>query len=379
MNQARVYAMALLASAVVALNAHAVEPMVGNPGIKSIEAIAFGPDGLLLIGDGKGAQVVAIYTEDLAAVKWTKTEIADIRGHLAAKLGTDAKGIEIIKLAVNPVSQKAYIAVRKTDSGPQGSRLQHILLTLDGSGKVAEFSFEKVKHNCFPLNDVGEKSSVNYVSDIAWAGDRILVATTAGEKFMSKIFSILPKRAEAVCYSTETFHVAHNQWETKAPIRTVIPYEQAGKRYLVGAFTCTPIVKYALEDMKPNAQVKGESVIELGYGNAPQDMFIYEKDGKSYILMNTVRMKGFQAKDPVGPSPYWTCKIDYGILAETANINEKALKRHGAKANESKTDRAVVVPSFHGVAHMDRLDATRAVVIRDDDKGGMSLAVLALP
>ena len=32
----------------------------GDPQIKSIEAISFGPNGLLLVGDSKGAQVVAI-------------------------------------------------------------------------------------------------------------------------------------------------------------------------------------------------------------------------------------------------------------------------------------------------------------------------------
>ena len=372
MKLARSCALALLLAGAAAMTACAVEPTVGNPGIKSIEAISFGPDGLLLIGDGRGAQVVAIETGDLASVKWTKTEIADIREHLAGKLGTDAQGIEILKLAVNPASQKVYIAVRKM----QGK--QDILLTLDGAGKVSEFSFDKVKHTCYSLN-AGEKAKVTKITDLTWSGDRILVAAQANELFASKIFSILPKGTEAVCFSTDTFHVAHNQWETKAPIRTVIPYEQAGKRYLVGAFTCTPIVKYALDDMKPGGQVKGESVIELGYGNTPQDMFIYEKDGKSYILMNTVRMKPFQAKDPVGPSPYWTAKVDYNILAETTNINQKALKRTAGKASESKTDRAVVVPSFHGVMHMDRLDTTRAVVIRTDDKDGVSLAVLPLP
>ena len=370
MKLLRFGALAVLSALAITLSARAVEPVVGDPGIKSIEAIAFGPDGLLLIGDGRGAQVVAIHTEDLAGAKWTKTEIADIRGHLAGKLGTEANGIEILKLAVNPASKKVYIAVRKGK--------QDILVTVDGAGKVGEFSFEKVKHNCFALN-TGDKSKVAKITDLTWASDRILVAVQANENFGSKIFSILPKGPEAVCFSTETYHVAHTQWETKAPIRTVIPYEQGGKRYLVGAFTCTPIVKYALEDMKPGGQVKGESVIELGYGNTPQDMFIYEKDGKSYILMNTFRLDFAQKKDPVGPSPYWTAKVDYNILAEAKNINEKALQRTAGKASESKTDRAVIVPAYHGVMHMDRLDTTRAVVIRTSEKDGMSLAVLPLP
>jgi hypothetical protein len=47
MRLARFFALALLLAGALSLPASAVEPTVGNPGIKSIEAIAFGPDGLL--------------------------------------------------------------------------------------------------------------------------------------------------------------------------------------------------------------------------------------------------------------------------------------------------------------------------------------------
>jgi hypothetical protein len=362
-------ALVLVLALGMALPAPAVESVVGNPDVKSIEAIAFGPDGLLLLGDGRGAQVVAVETGDLNPVKWSKTEIPNIKEYLAGRLGTDTKGIEIVKLAVNPASQKVYIAVRKL----QGK--EDILLTLDGDGKVAEFPLEKVRHMRFALS-AGDKSKVMKVTDLAWAGDRILVAAQANETFASKIFSILPKNEEAVCFSTETFHVAHNQWETKAPIRTVIPYEEGGKRYLVGAFTCTPIVKYALDEMKPGGQVKGQSVIELGSGNTPQDMFLYEKDGKTYILMNTFRM--FHKQDPIGPSPYWTVRVDSNILKESQKVNEQAVRRVGAKSEQQKTSVAQVVPEFAGVMHMDRLDAGRAVVVRTNGEG-VHLAVLPLP
>src|SRR5262249_20268953 len=155
-------------------------------------------------------------------------------------------------------------------------------------------------------------------------GDRVLVAAQASDTFGSKIISVpapLAAGAECGCFSTETYHVAHGRWETNAPIRTVIPYEHDGKKYLVGAFTCTPIVKYALDDLKPGARVKGVSVIELGSGNNPLDMFVYEKDGKSYILMNHQRFQHKQ--NPAGPSPYWTAKVDHTILRETDKVNEK--------------------------------------------------------
>src|SRR5438552_2432697 len=138
----------------------------------------------------------------------------------------------------------------------------------------------------------------------------LLIGDGRGSQIVS-ISDPLDNDVKCVCFSTETYHVAHNQWETKAPIRTVLPYEENGKKYLVGAFTCTPVVKYALDDLQPGAKVKGMSVIELGAGNTPQGMFTYAKRGKKYILMNTKRfMKAF------GPSPYWTVRIDYDLLHE---------------------------------------------------------------
>jgi hypothetical protein len=371
MRLARLFAIALLFTAVT-LRASA-EPTVGNPGIKSIEAIAFGPDGLLLIGDGKGGQVVAIETGDVTPVKWAATEVPNIKEHIAGRLGTTASGIDIVKLAVNPMSQKAYIAVRKL----QGK--DDIIVTIDGASKVNEFPLDKVKYTSYALN-TGDKSRVKLVTDLSWTGDRILVACQATEKFDAKLFSIRLDEKEAVCFGTETFHVAHGRWETAAPLRTIIPYMEGNKKYIVGAFTCTPIVRYDLDDIKPAGQVKGQSVVELGYGNHPRDMFTYEKDGKPFILMCVQRVFN-QQNDPVRPSPYWTVKVDQTLLGETKNINQKALTRIAGKgkSNVSTTDRAVPVPAYDGVMHMDRLDAAQAVVIRTDAKGAIDMAVLPLP
>ncbi len=347
--------------------------VTGSPEIKSIEAISFGPDGLLLIGDGKGAQVFAIDTGDTKSKSWAKKEIADIKSEVAGRLGTPAKNIEIKKMAVNPASQTAYLAVR------QLSAKKDVLITVDPDGKIAEFPLEKVKYCRMGLLG-DEKNSITLITDITWAGDRVLVAAQANETFGSKIVSMpapLKHESTGSMFSTETFHVGHNAWETKAPIRTIIPYEENGKKYLVGSFTCTPIVKYALDDLKPGAKIKGVSVIELGTGNTPQDMFTYKKNGKTYILMNVYRM--FHKQNPVGPSPYWTAKVDHNILQEAEKVNEKAIWRVKNKASESLTDLALVVPEYHGVVAMDRLTDQDALVIRTDDKGGFSMAVLPLP
>src|SRR5262249_50689072 len=167
---------------------------------------------------------------------------------------------------------------------------QDFIGTGDGKGKIQEYALDKVKFNRYKM-PAEDKSGKIKVTDITFADGRILLAVQAGQTFSSKIYSIDTRQDDAEPYwiSTETFHVAHNKWETNAPIRTVIPYVENGKKYLVGAFTCTPIVKYSLDELKSGERVKGSSVVELGHGNTPLDMFVYEKGGKSYILMNNDR------------------------------------------------------------------------------------------
>jgi len=370
---ARSFLAALTAVLVLGSSAWAHSPLLkdaitGNPQIKSIEALTFGPGGSLVIADGKGAQVVVIDVGHGHDVAWEKKEIANIVTEMAGRLGTDAKGITIKKMAVDPETKLAYVAVRIKASG------KDVLLTVDGTGKVNEFMLDKVRHMRVPLGS----DKITLATDVVCMKDRIMVAAQANENFGSKIVSIplpLTKESKSAVFSTETYHVGHGKWETKAPIRTLIPYEENGKRYVVGSFTCTPIVKYALDDFKPGAKVKGVSVIELGTGNTPQDMFVYEKGGKLNILVNTLRSFG----NKIGPSAYWTAKVDHDILQESTKINEKAMWRVSTNAQKESTNRAEVVPSFAGVTTMDRLDTNNAVAIRTDDKGGFKMVVLALP
>lgn len=116
-----------------------VQAEQGNPKVTAIEAIAFGPDGLLLIGGG--ARVVTVETGDTKPSTWSKAEIPNIDQVLAGKLGLSAKDIEIRKLAVNPASGKAYVAVQslKTKAG--------VIVTIDGAGNVGEFALDDVKFN----------------------------------------------------------------------------------------------------------------------------------------------------------------------------------------------------------------------------------------
>jgi hypothetical protein len=342
----------------------------GNPKLKSIEAIRFGPNGLLLIGGG--SDVVTVETGDTKESTWAKKDIANIDQVLAGKLGLTSKDIEIRRIAVNPASRKLYVAVRSLKGN------QYAILTIDGDGKVDEFSLENVKYNKYPL-EVG-KQAVTKITDVVWAGGRIVAATQAGDTFGSRVFTIVPGAKDPFAsFSTETYHVGHGKWETKAPIMALMPYEDGKKTNVVGSFTCTPIVKYSIDDTSPEVKVKGISVVELGTGNTPRSMFTYEKGGKKYILINVARNNPAKAKPlPDIPSVYWVAKVEFDLLKETANVNEKALWRYKGNSPSAAFEKAPVAKAFFGTYYMDRLNNESAVVIREDKKA-MNLNVIALP
>ena len=83
----------------------------------------------------------------------------------------------------------------------------------------------------------------------------------------------------------EIYHGAHGRFETKSPVRTFVAYQIDNEPYLLAAYTCTPLVKVPVADLKAGAHVKGTTIAELGNRNRPLDMIVYQKDGKDYLLM----------------------------------------------------------------------------------------------
>jgi len=342
----------------------------GDPGLKSIEVLGFAPDGILLVGDGKGAQIVALMTGDTKAVRAFDGKLDGIDAKLAGRLGGTAKEIEILDLAVNPASSRIYFAVRRQ------SDKSSVILTLDGSGKIEELGLKSIEHARIPLPQ-GETAAISKVTDVAFAGGRVLAAGRANEEFASKIFVAkgpIVHNAEGAVYSAETYHVQHGKWETKAPMSVLMPYEENGKLFIVGAYSCTPVVKYPIDALQPGAKVKGLSMLELGSGNQPLDMFTYTKGGKTQVLMNTFRFH--HEKKPFGPSPYWSASFDHDLLGDPEKVNEKAVRR--LAGDKPATERIRLVESLHGAVHLDRLNDAQALVLRKTAEG-FDLEAIALP
>jgi len=347
----------------------------GNPELKSIASLSFGPDGLLLVADPRRASLVAIDTQDRGPVVKLKQRIDDVYALLAGAMGTRANEVQIVDMTVNPASGKIYLAVlRKADRHPA-------IITIDADARVAHLELDEVLHVRVPFPTVAGTKLVN-ITDIAFAGDRVVFAGQCNEEFASKIYSVpLPLKhdGEGSVYSTETYHVAHGKLETRAPIQSFVPYEEDGKQYIVGAFACTPIVRFPLDDIQPGSVVRGASVVELGSGNRPLDMFTYEKDGKQWLITNTFRFH--HERSMFGPSKWWGVRVAMDYLREKEAINEKAVRRNvkqpaGPKGIE-------IVDALFGAVQVAQLDNHQIIVLRadreTDSEEKLSLELAELP
>lgn len=368
-----VFATTLAASAApVAASALIESPQTGGLKLASLSSLSFGPEGLLLVAEPGTASVLAIQTGDVGPKKEHLAKpVADIGAVIADGLGAEKEDITIKDLAVNPASERIYLAVQRR---PDNAVL---IVTVDAAGKVTPLNLEPLPWVRVTLPG-GTTSKVTNITDIAFDKDRVFATGTCNEEFASRIFTIpvpIKNGATANVFSAETYHVAHRKWETKAPIQSFVPYDSKDGTYVVGAFACTPVAKFKVDDIQSGAQVKGVSMVELGSGNRPLDLFSYtDKSGKEWLVVHTQRFK----QNAFGPSKMWGARISMDYLDAQApdKTNENAARRD--EKEHAGPQGIEIVDALFGAVQVDKLSNTEAVVLRDNE-GTLSLEVAALP
>lgn len=330
--------------------------------LKSAGKISFGPGGLLLVSDPSSASVVAIDTGDVGPLKPLAEKVENVEQILGKALNSEK--VIVMDMAVNQLSGKIYFSVNA-----QPGNKPH-LVSMDSSGKVATLGLDELTYVRMTL-PTGENEKLRNVTDLAWGKDSVIVAGQSSEEFANKIFQIpapLEHGENAHFLSAETYHVAHRKWETKAPIQSFIPWEENGDLYIVGAFACTPIAKFPISDLESGTKIKGTSVVELGGGNRPRDMFVYEKDGEEWLVTNTLRFQ----KNLFGPSKYWAArvKLEYLDADEPDEINENAARRNVNASSGPDAKGMEVVEELFGAVFVSQLENEKVIVFREVDPSG---------
>lgn len=355
MKKTSFYLSVLLAGSLFigASNAPGVDAVGSTAAIQSISAITFGPDGILFIGDSRSASVFAVNTKDARQQNSSAFEIKNIDQKIAAALGTQVANITISDMAVNPVSKKLYIAVQHSDGTP-------VLIKVDGEKMEAVFlkdlNTSSVVLNNSPAEDAkdqrGRSLRISTISDLGYADGKLLVSGLSNHEFSSSFKSIpypfTNKQDEA---TLEIYHAAHGRYETSAPIRTFTTAVINNKKYLVASYTCTPLVLFPMDELKPGMHVKGRTVAEMGSGNTPIDMISLGKGKESFLMMANT-------KHPVA-------KVDYKNLASFEGTLTEPVK---GTAGVSFT-----ATPMTNVLQMDKLDDTQVVLLQKKINGDVDL------
>lgn len=333
----------------------------GDVQLQSAGSLAFGPSGILFVGDAKAAKVYALNTEDEISSKNRSYDIANLSEKLAAALKLNDPAIN--DLAVNPVTGNAFVSVTS------GSQVSIARIATDGS--VGQLDLKNIAHSSATLPNAPEDKEVgqgrrrgnprnNSITDLAYTAGRVLVAGLAAGESPSSVHEFtFPFNESSAGASVEIFHAAHGRSEDYAPIQTFVPFNIGDEPSLLAGYICTPLVKIPVNQLKSKNRVTGTTVAELGNRNRPLDMLVYQQHGKAFLLMSN--------------SARGVMKISTEDLENNAGLTER-VANGGVAGQPYET-----IESLKGVVQLAKLDEGHALVIQQEEGAPDSLVSIELP
>ncbi len=335
----------------------------GAPKIQNAGPLAFGPFGVLFVGDARSATVFALATGDDDENK-TKAAVSveNLDQKAASALKVAASEVVINDLAVNPLSGNVYLSVAKRGSQPGAA-----LLKITADSKITEVSLKKIKFSKSTLanaptsDEVGRRRNKlrnDSITDLAYVDGQLLVSGLNSGRSSAVRLVAFPFNKASQDAQLQIYHAAHGRDENYAAIRTFVPFIIDGKPNLLAGFTCTPLVKFPLSGVTDGNKIKGTTIAELGNRNKPYDMIVYKKEGKNYLLMaNSAR---------------GVMKISTENIEQNKGLTERV--SGGGKAGQTYE----TIEAWDGTLQLDSLDDDHAVVVIKDS-AGLTLKTLDLP
>ncbi len=352
-------ALGLTATAMVQSN----QMTEGKVQLMSAGPMTFGPAGVLFVGDSLGASVVAIDTGDTKAPAGpVKINVEGIDGKIAAMVGIAPDQILINDVTVNPVSKNVYVSA----SRGRGADAAPLIMKVDATGKISPVSLDNARHASVSLVDAPEANPgarqnprMQTITGMAYVNGSLMVAGLSNEEWSSALRSIpYPFKNASKGATIQIWHSSHGRFETESPVRTFVPYDIAGQKYVLAAYTCTPLVKIPVSQLTPGAKVKGQEIADLGAGNQPLDMVPYKKDGHEYILV---------------------ANSAFGVL----KLKADKLETYPEIASPTRTDVAGVpfdkIAALTDVRHLEAFDASNVLVMTMKTGSPVNISTVALP
>ena len=266
----------------------------GNPEMKSIKTIAFGPKNILFIGDNDGMTIYAIDVEDIKDKSSMTLNMDNIDAKIAAAMGVPSNEIKILDMAVNPNSNNVFFAVRRE----QGEKIQSALFRLSSEG-LKEFSLEQVNFSKTKIENAPEADAMIYkkwssrrftITDMHYANGEVLISGLSNEEFSSSLRRVpFPFNKDMVTTNVQVYHVTHKANETHSPIVRFLPMQLENEWHIIAGYTCTPLVTFKLNQLDGNKKLVGKTIAEIGAGNLPLGIISYNYKGMNHVLVGNSR------------------------------------------------------------------------------------------
>ncbi|MEM8541916.1 MAG: hypothetical protein AAGF25_13255, partial [Pseudomonadota bacterium] len=254
----------------------------------------------------------AIYAFDLTGgitpEQVMPVNIGDIDVKIADALGVASSALAINDMAVHPITAEIFISVSRIgnfESAPAIMKVnQNAEIELLDLGTLP---FQKQALNNFPdqettfrprglgknpplVRDIAKgdvKLSSLAIMDMEYYEGELFVSGVAFENFLSTLRRMpYPFTEEQSAANIEMYHISHDQFETRAPIRAMSIQEVDGRPQLVAAYTCSPIVLIDLDEIVDGAKVSARTLMDYGNGQ-PLDLISYSLQGQEMLFLTS--------------------------------------------------------------------------------------------
>lgn len=275
--------------------------------IKFAGALEFASDGTLFVGDNYNGAVYAFeMPADGGPEQIMPSSIANIDAKIAELLGVGIRAIELNDMATHPVTQDLYISV--TRIGSSASQPAIIQVTQDQQVALvdlASLEFQKQDlmeypdgETTFGVRGMGPlpplardiaKGEIPLrtlaIMDMEFHEGELFVAGVAHDNFLSSLRRMpYPFDGSQGITNVEMYHITHDQYESRAPIRAMSVQEIDGKPQLVAAYTCSPIVLVPLEEVQDGAKISANTIMDYGNGQ-PLDLIPFQMQDQTMLIV----------------------------------------------------------------------------------------------
>src|SRR5580700_8947959 len=191
----------------------------GKAQLMSAGPLAFGPEGVLFVGDSIGGDVVALDTNDHTAPRSAvKIDVQGVDAKIAALVGVTPDQIVINDLKVNPISKNAYLSASR-GKGPDAMPL---IARVNGAGEVSLLSLDNIGHASVSLTDAPKSDPaarqnprMMTITDMTYLNGNLMVAGLSNEEWSSALRSIpVPFQTAEQGATLQIWHSSHGRYET---------------------------------------------------------------------------------------------------------------------------------------------------------------------